>query len=57
MAKNVYVWLDQLSRKYQRPIHRLDQIPDEEFDTLARLGLFRFVADRFVGAQPGVKKD
>jgi hypothetical protein len=29
MAKNVYVWLDQLSRKYRRPIHRLDQIPDE----------------------------
>jgi glycosidase len=38
MAKNVYVWLDQLSRKYQRPIHRLDQIPDEELDTLAHWG-------------------
>ncbi|HSB07142.1 MAG TPA: alpha-amylase family glycosyl hydrolase [Thermodesulfobacteriota bacterium] len=38
MAKNVYVWLDHLSRKYQRPIHRLDQIPDEDLDTLARWG-------------------
>ena len=38
MAKNVYVWLDQLSRKYQRPLHRLDQIPDEELDVLARWG-------------------
>ncbi|MFC2134788.1 alpha-amylase family glycosyl hydrolase [Bacteroidota bacterium] len=35
MAKNVYVWLDQLSKKYQRHIHRLDQIPDEELDQLA----------------------
>ncbi len=38
MAKNVYVWLDQLARKYQRPIHRLDQIPDEELDLLAQWG-------------------
>jgi glycosidase len=38
MAKNVYVWLDQLSRKYQRPLHRLDQIPDDDLDTLARWG-------------------
>jgi len=38
MAKNVYVWLDQLSRKYERSLHRLDQIPDEELDTLARWG-------------------
>ncbi|RCK74276.1 MAG: Alpha-amylase family protein [Anaerolineae bacterium] len=38
MAKNTYVWLDQLSRKYQRPITRLDQIPDEELDQLARWG-------------------
>jgi glycosidase len=39
MAKNSYVWLDQLSKKYKRPITRLDQIPDEELDTLARWGL------------------
>ncbi|MGH2594106.1 MAG: alpha-amylase family glycosyl hydrolase, partial [Anaerolineae bacterium] len=39
IAKNAYVWLDQLSRKYQRPITQLDQIPDEELDTLARWGV------------------
>jgi glycosidase len=38
IAKHTYVWLDQLSRKYQQPITRLDQIPDEELDTLARRG-------------------
>lgn len=38
MAKNTYVWLDQLSRRYQRSITRLDQIPDEELDTLAARG-------------------
>ena len=38
IAKNAYVWLDQLSRKYQRAIVHLDQIPDEELDTLARWG-------------------
>ncbi len=34
LAKSVYVWLDQLSKKYQRHIHRLDQVPDEELDLL-----------------------
>ena len=38
LAKNAYVWLDQLSRKYRRTIDRLDQIPDEELDTLGRRG-------------------
>ena len=38
IAKNTYVWLDQLSKKYQRQITRLDEIPDEELDTLARWG-------------------
>ena len=38
IAKNSYVWLDQLSRKYGRAIARLDQIPDEELDQLARWG-------------------
>ncbi|MBV9608934.1 MAG: alpha-amylase, partial [Acidobacteria bacterium] len=38
IAKTVYVWLDQLSKAYGRHIHRLDQIPDEELDTLARRG-------------------
>ncbi len=36
IAKNIFVWLDQLSKKYNRPITRLDQIPDEELDMLAR---------------------
>jgi glycosidase len=39
IAKNVYVWLHQLSKKYQRSIFRLDQIPDEELDILARWGV------------------
>ena len=38
IAKNAFVWLDQLSKKYQRAITRLDHIPDEELDTLARWG-------------------
>ncbi len=38
LAKNAYVWLDQLSREYQRPITRLDLVPDEELDRLARSG-------------------
>ena len=38
MAKSVYVWLDQLSRKYGRTIKALDQIPDEELDLLAGWG-------------------
>lgn len=38
MAKNTYVWLDQLSRTYQRKISRLDEIPDEELEKLARWG-------------------
>ncbi|BDQ01596.1 alpha-amylase family glycosyl hydrolase [Ignavibacterium sp.] len=36
IAKNTFVWLDQLSKKYQREIKHLDQIPDEELDQLAR---------------------
>ncbi len=39
MAKSTYVWLDQLSRRYGHPIRRLDEIPDEELDTLARWGM------------------
>ncbi len=38
IAKNVYVWLDQLSKQHGRPMTRLDHIPDEELDTLARRG-------------------
>ncbi|MDR0377433.1 MAG: alpha-amylase [Spirochaetaceae bacterium] len=38
IAKSTLVWLYQLSQKYGRPIERLDQIPDEELDLLARRG-------------------
>ncbi len=38
LAKNTYVWLDQLSKQYQRNIATLDQIPDEELDLLASRG-------------------
>jgi glycosidase len=38
MAKNIYVWLDQLSKRYLRHITRLDEIPDRELDTLQRRG-------------------
>ncbi len=38
IAKSTLVWLDQLSKKYQLPIYRLDQIPDAELDQLARWG-------------------
>jgi hypothetical protein len=39
MAKSTYVWLEQLSKKYLRHIHRLDQIPDEELHLLASRGI------------------
>src|SRR5688500_13497009 len=38
IAKNSYVWLEQLSRKYGRWIRTLDQIPDEELDLLRARG-------------------
>ncbi len=36
ITKNTYVWLDQLSKKYRRSITKLNEIPDEELDRLAR---------------------
>ncbi len=39
IAKNTYVWLDQLSRRFKRPVNRLDQIPDEALDELSRWGI------------------
>ena len=39
MAKSTYVWLEQLSRKYGRHIHKLDQIPDEELRLMADRGM------------------
>jgi len=38
MAKNIYVWLDQLSKKYGYPVTRLDHIPDEELSRLENQG-------------------
>ena len=38
IAKSTYVWLEQLARRYGREIRRLDQVPDEELDTLATAG-------------------
>jgi len=38
LAKNTYVWLEQLSRKYGRWIRYLNEIPDEELDFIARRG-------------------
>ncbi len=38
MAKNSFVWLNQLSRQFGRQIDRLDQIPDETLDQLASWG-------------------
>ncbi|HEY5268880.1 MAG TPA: alpha-amylase family glycosyl hydrolase [Anaerolineales bacterium] len=39
IAKNSYVWLDQLSKKFQRAIIHLDQIPDEELELLQQRGI------------------
>jgi glycosidase len=39
IAKSTWVWLAQLSRFYGRHIYRLDQIPDEELQTLADRGM------------------
>lgn len=38
-AKNVYVWLDQLSRQYERHITSLDQIPAEELQKISHQGI------------------
>ena len=39
IAKNTFVWLDQLSKKYGRSVVRLDQIPDAELDLLRSAGV------------------
>jgi len=36
IAKNIFVWMHQLTKKYGREIKTLDQIPDAELDALAR---------------------
>ena len=39
IAKNSYVWLDQLSKWYGHEIRTLNTIPDEELDKLAQAGI------------------
>jgi glycosidase len=38
LAKNTYVWLEQLSRKYGRWIRFLNEVPDEELDIMSQRG-------------------
>jgi glycosidase len=38
LAKSTYVWLDQLSKLYRRPVTRLQDIPDTELDLIAERG-------------------
>ncbi len=39
IAKQTFVWLDQLSTKYARPIRTLDAVPDDELALLADRGI------------------
>lgn len=39
MAKSTYVWLEQLARRFERPVSNLADVPDEELDRLAHLGV------------------
>ena len=52
IAKNIYVWLDQLSKQYKRTITKLNEIPDSEFDTLQKKRFQRSLAHRYLGAEP-----
>ncbi len=38
LAKNVFVWMHQLSKKYNRDIRTLDEIPEQELQELAGQG-------------------
>ncbi len=39
LAKNIYVWLDQLSKEYQASIFHLDHIPDQELEKISDWGI------------------
>lgn len=39
LAKNAYVWLDQLSRQYGKPIRTLDAVPEAELRVLSLRGI------------------
>jgi glycosidase len=38
IAKSTFVWLDQLAKRYGRPITTLSDVPEEELETLSRRG-------------------
>jgi glycosidase len=38
IAKSTFVWLDQLARRYKRPVTTLADVPDEELDEIAHRG-------------------
>jgi len=56
IAKSTFVWLYQLSQKYGRHIERLDQIPDEELEQLARWGFTGLWLIGIWGRSPASKK-
>jgi glycosidase len=39
MAKSTYVWLEQLAARHGRPVSTLADVPDEELDRMAALGV------------------
>ncbi|HDD61119.1 MAG TPA: alpha-amylase [Chloroflexi bacterium] len=39
LAKNIFVWLDQLSKEYQTSIYQLCHIPDQELEKLSSWGI------------------
>jgi glycosidase len=39
MAKSSHVWLEQLARQHERAVDTLADVPDQELDRLARLGV------------------
>ncbi len=39
IAKNIYVWLHQLSKKYGYEINKLQDIPEQEFEIFAQRGI------------------
>ena len=48
---NTWVWLNDLSRKYQRPVN-LATVPEQEWDAIASSGLRRRLVHGCVGAEP-----
>ena len=39
LAKNTFVYLDQLSKRYKKKIEHIDEIPDEEFEHMQEAGI------------------